>query len=1136
MKLRHVKGEFFRAGMVLVTLLTVTLAPTPALAQSTGTILGVVKDASGAVVPDATVTITSVETDQTRTVTTGQDGAYRVPALKVGHYTVKIEKSGFKSQTQQGLDLAVAQEMVVNATLEVGAATQEVQVTSEIPLVNTTSSTLGSLVNEEKMSDLPLNGRNYIDLSLLQPGVSAHMNHGTGAGMTGTWFSSNGAPQYSNNVTIDGASMVNMMGGATSSEAGTTLGVDGIQEYKVITNAFSAEYGVTMGSQMLIVSKAGTNQWHGDVFEYLRNDHLDARNYFDTAQSAGTTASGAQRRLPLFQRNNFGGSFGGPIKKDKTFFYAVYEGLRQNLGFTAFDNTLPASCHAASRIVDSTCDSALKPGQTEAIAPSIYNFVDLYPTPNVAGNHFSFPSSSTVGVNFGQIRIDQNFSASDSLFGRYTIDNGDMNNANLTTVQAPTGIAFPGFRLAAPSRNQFLTLSETHIFSSTLLSTARLSFSRTFWNVENIEPSNLTGPGYSFVPGLPMGTLSITGISGIGPGITYGAPGHTFAHTQNIYTFSDDVYYTRGKHALKFGTLINRYNQAPNSHLFEQGQVGFTSLHTFLLGIYNNFQAEDPTSNVNRDFIYNTLGFYLQDDWRTTSRLTLNLGLRYEVSTTPWELNGRGTAIRNIATDATSTPGPVIQTPSRTNFSPRVGFAYDLTGKGTTSLRGAGGIYYDVGNIGAALLQQVYTAPPISTASFQANPTNQVLPLLTNGLVFAPGTGSHSLHTTDYAAGQPYLIQYNLTLDRQLPAGMGLTVSYVGTRGVHLWTAMEGNPTLPTALVNGVQYWSSNVPVCGNAKAPFCRENPNWAQAILHTTKGDSNYQGLQLGLNKRLSKGLQFQTSYTYSHSIDDTEGQMYSSDCSGNGMASESDPLFPRIDRGPSCFDLRHNIRANLLYHLPNFEGNGVLSKVTNGWWVGNIISWQTGYAFSVTTGANRSNSAVLGTQADRVNYNTAASTQVFNGISYNFVPYDPGSVITGNPAHWFNPLMFSLAPMVSCPNNAALTCGVLGDTGRGMLRGPGLATWDFSLVKDTSVKWLGEAGSVQFRAEFFNFLNHANFGTPNGIAFQGANSGPTGVPGAYQAPVNASAADPLGTAGQIVTTSTNSRQVQLALKIIF
>ncbi len=287
--------------------------------QSVGTILGVVKDSTGAVVPDATVTIENVERSETRTVTTGPDGAYRAPALPVGRYNVKIEKSGFKTQNLQGLTLNVAQELVANATLEVGASTQEVSVTGEAPLVNTTSSATGGLVDEQRIANLPLNGRNYIDLTLLQPGVTRKTNSSGAAGTGGTWFSSDGAPAHANLIAIDGAVMNNQFWGNSASLAGTTLGVDGIREYRVITNGYNAEYGLSMGGQMVIASKGGTNQFHGDVFEYLRNSALDARNYFDTTDPAITGG----RRLPEFQRNNFGGAFGGPIRKDKTFFRRV---------------------------------------------------------------------------------------------------------------------------------------------------------------------------------------------------------------------------------------------------------------------------------------------------------------------------------------------------------------------------------------------------------------------------------------------------------------------------------------------------------------------------------------------------------------------------------------------------------------------------------------------------------------------------------------------------------------------------------------------------------------------------------------------------------------------------------------------
>src|SRR5712691_2287 len=370
------------AGGVIALLLM--LGAIPALARTTGPILGVVQDTSGAVVPEANITILNAETGLSRPVATGVDGAYRAPALPVGRYTVRIEKTGFRTEVQQGLNVEVAQELVLNPTLQIGAVTQELVVSGEAPLVNTTSSALGSMVNEQKMSDLPLNGRNYVDLTLIQPGVARQAAPTTGGGGSpGTWFSANGAPMRSNNFTLDGALMVNEQGASTASETGTTLGVDGIREYKVVTSAFSAEYGMMMGSHMILVSKNGTNQWHGDVFEYLRNSALDARNFFDYSASSGG------RRLPEFQRNNFGGSLGGPIKKDKTFFYGVYEGLRQNLGVTVLDNVLPAACHQlVNRGADNTtlanptaCSATLT---SFSVVPAVIQpFIDLYPLPNV---------------------------------------------------------------------------------------------------------------------------------------------------------------------------------------------------------------------------------------------------------------------------------------------------------------------------------------------------------------------------------------------------------------------------------------------------------------------------------------------------------------------------------------------------------------------------------------------------------------------------------------------------------------------------------------------------------------------------------------------------------------------------------
>jgi hypothetical protein len=1116
----------------VLTFAVLLLMTSYASAQSTSTILGVIKDTSGGVVPGATITVVNAETSLTRTVTTGVDGSYRIPALPVGRYTVKIDKEGFKPETQQGLMLEVAQNLVVNTTLEVGTAAQEVVVTGEAPLVNTTTSSLGSLVNEERMADLPLNGRNYVDLTLLQPGVAQQVTSSSGgAGISGTWFSANGAPVRSNNFTLDGAMMQNAYGASSGSQAGTTLGVDGIREYKVVTSAYSAEYGLTMGSQMVIVSKSGSNRWSGDVFEYLRNDHLDARNFFDSAK----TSPG--RRLPMFQRNNFGGSFGGPIKKDKTFFYAVYEGLRQNLGVSINDTVLPDACHnlvpngsnyafadqASATACGGTTGSPAVPVLTTStvIPAAIKPYLDLYPSPNGPSKSFTLPASSRNRVDYGQIRVDQNIGASDSFFGRYTIDDGELNNATTSTATTPSGSAFPQyFRISGASRNQYLTVSETHIFSPSLLNTVRASYSRTNFAADNLYSQDFSTPTYALVTGQPMGTVSITGYTTMGPN-----GGYPTVHVQNIYTASDDVFYTKGRHALKFGVLFNRYNSATRHTKLLQGQVAFSSLPNFMQGIFNTFASlaayvpgppgppPYPPANLDRDFIYNTLGFYAQDDFRATSRLTLNLGLRYEFQTVPYDLAGRGSRFLDIQDSSqTYTFGPPIKNPGYKNISPRVGFAWDVFGTGKTAVRGGFGIYYDVGNIGSALQQQVNGMPPYSVQQqVTKNPTKQIIKIPLDYSISSEASIG-GLQTTGYNIKNPYSYQYNLTVEQQMPGGIGLAVSYVGFTGRQLWHTMEANPVVPTSITDGVKFWGGST-----------RVNPDWSSAILTTTGSNAWYNSLQVVANKRLSRGLQFQSAYTYSHALDTTSGQMYASDCGASGGLQGLDPFNPDYDKGPSCFDARHNWHFNLLYHIPDLKSdNFMVKKVLNGWWLGNIVNIQSGYPFTPVLSVNRSGSGVFGgRQGDRPNLgtDTVAPGQTgaegsINTTTSTFVPFDPNSVIIGDPNMWFNPLMFRLGPT-----------GYLGNASRNMLRGPGLGTWNISFNKDTALGFLGENGKLQFRAEIFNILNRANFNMPSGTTFQGKTSDPAGP---TESPVNAVA--------QIKSTATTSRQIQLALKLIF
>ncbi len=730
------RSRLVLVGSLFVIVNLVALAQLP-----TATILGTVTDSSGAVIPGASLTARHLETGQTRTAISAETGCFRFAALPVGAYELRVELQGFQTSVHSGLTLAVGDEAVVNFSLRAGTLQETVTVTSEAPLVNTTSGSLGGLVNEQKIADLPLNGRNYIDLSLLQPGVTQQIYKASG--IEGTFFSSNGAPVRSNNYMLDGAIMQNFGATSTSAMDGSTLGVEGIREYRVVTNSFSAEYGMTMGSQMVMVSKGGTNSLHGSVFHFLRNSALDARNFFDS-------------RKPGFQRNNFGGSMGGPIVRDKLFVFGVYEGLRQRLGQTRVVDTFGVGCRgpAGATITNTACPQLGFGTPSVTIAPVIAPLLALYPLPNRPGNQFNFSPPQPDRDDFGQMRLDHILSTKDSWFGRYTITDG----------QQTLPLEYPQFPSFGRIRSQFATLAENHVYSPTTLNTFRFSYSRFYRGVD--VPSDLSGPQYSFLPGQAIGVIQIGGITTFGPTNNLS----TF-QKQNIFSWSDDLFYTRGSHSLKFGTLLNRFQQFVSAAGALRGNITFANVTTFLQGVPSVIVARTPGSITDRTYHYTTLGFYVQDDWRARSNLTLNLGLRYEFLTTVNEVHGLSYALRDPVHDATTTQGPPFQNPSLRNFSPRVGFAWNIRGDGKTALRGGSALLYDVGGFGHGLASSGVVSPPISSRSTVNNPGPLVLPL-----TFPASALGKDLTALDYHLEQPHILQYNLTLERQLPFNTAITL------------------------------------------------------------------------------------------------------------------------------------------------------------------------------------------------------------------------------------------------------------------------------------------------------------------------------------------------------------------------
>jgi hypothetical protein len=1040
-----------RLVFVAAVLLVVSCV-TPALAQTAGTIAGTVTDASDAALPGVTVTARNGDTGLIRTVLTGAQGRYAIPALPPGTYEIRLELTGFTPQLRRNVQLAVAETLALNVTMQVGGVALEEVVTAGASLVNTSTSELSYLVGSQAIEQLPLNGRNYTDLALLQPGVNSFPHRDGGSVVAhGLAMSVNGQDPRSNVYLIDGTVQNDMTNGPAGSAAGTALGMDTIREFRVEANAYSAEFGRNVGGQVNVLTKSGTNEYSGSLFEYHRNDALDARNFFD----AGTK--------PDFRRNQFGATFGGPLAKDRLFFFAGYEALIERLG-RSISTVVPDDSARRGILPDPA-----NPGSTlvlpinAAVAPFLAEFPQAN-GPVLGGGlaAYTFPFNQTLDEHFAQGRIDYNVSPTRQLFGRYTLDDAEQ--------FLPTD--YPQFPRTFFSRNQFFTGEFRQIHSARTLSTTRLGFSRTRLG-QNVE-ANTTQTLPEFVPGRGItGSIDIGGMRRFGP-----QSSANLRLVQNVFSLSNDLVHTRGRHVVKAGGLVEHYQDNMVNPTFSNGIFAFPNLALFLQNRPNNFIGLTPEAQFDRYWRFTLFGVYVQDDYQIAPRLTVNGGLRYEATTMPQDKYNRDSALPDL-TASEPTVGPLYKNPTYTNLSPRMGFAWDVFGDGRTSLRGGYGLYFNTNNHQNLIV--TVTNPPATPRPVIINPTFPVPDF--------NRAGANSIRPVQFDLENPRVHVFNASVQRELWMDTTVTFGYAGSRGRHLLRSGDVNTAVPTGTLNGEPFIAAGSP----------RQNTAFSTIELKSSDGESWYNALILDARRRWSSGFTGQVSYTLSKSVDTTQASTFFSDAT-NGTTSAMPEYIPDYNMGLSDFDSRHVLVVNATWELPIAKGlSGAAGAILGGWRVSGIWNMRSGNPLTVFVQSNRS----------RSQWNPSRGPGIGQDRPSYAPGYGPDNAVLGRQDQWFDPNAFALQP-----------AGTFGNTGRGDFIGPDLRTLDLSLSKTARWARLGDSGRVEFRLEAFNVLNRANFGAPSLTAFAGTSDGER----------------PFATFGRITSTVTSARQIQLGARLVF
>jgi Carboxypeptidase regulatory-like domain/TonB-dependent Receptor Plug Domain len=1076
-----------------------------------GTISGTATDSSGRAINKVNITITHVATGVTRGVTTNDEGFYSAPNLLPGTYEVKFSAPGFSSEVRKNIEVTVGGSVALDQSLRVGSITETVIVQSEVPAVQTASSDISAVVNATTVRELPLNGRSWTDLAQLQAGVSAihtqpDFSAGTDRGNRGfgQQLTISGARPQQNNYRLDGVSLNDYANGAPGSVLGGSLGVDAIEEFSVITSNYEADYGKTSGGVVNAITRSGTNQIHGSAYEFLRNSKLDAKNYFDDPTMP----------IPPFKRNQFGGTIGGPIVKDHTFFFADYEAIRQSKGLTTVA-TVPS---AAARGGTLCSNPDVPPPNnctptTVTVDPAAQSYFTFYHLPNqgaVAGSNgdlgiFTFAGQQVVNENFLTARVDHKFSVNDSLFGTYMYDKtpysspDGLNNVEFTTVTA----------------RQFLAIEETHIFTPKFANSIRIGGNHEAVDnnksLKAINPDAARtdlGVGGNAFAGRAAGQVLIGGgVSDFSGGVG-GSPTYLY-HWNSIQAY-DDGFYTKGTHSIRFGAAFERELLNVIADTDPNGIWRFTDLVGFLTNSPTKFQGGIASTLSPRNLRQTIFGLYFQDDWRWKSNLNLNLGLRYEMSTVPSETSGKTANLANLSDPlpicgtlkygGCSGTGAFFNNPTLHNFEPRVGFAWDPFRNGKTAVRGGIGMFDVLPLPYQFVLMTTQSAPFFSYTSIN-NPGQGTF---YNGLTSFPNNTLRSTYVQH--AKRDYVLQWNFNVQQQITPSVAAMVAYVGSRGVHQpFKVDEADLVIPSLTQYGY-LWSPSGTVI----------NPNYGSVRGLFYEGHSYYNALEAQLSKRLSHGFQVQGVFTWAKSMD-TSSASVAGDTFGNSISS-LDWFDMRLSRGLSDFNVDKTLVVNGTWELGTPKTLSAPAQwALGGWELGLIFTASGGVPFTPTWGTG-SDPALTQSSDDWAYPNrlggSGCSTLTNPGNAVNYIKTNCFIVPVwpGDQTSWAANCVGPVYPQ--CFN-------LRGNSGRNILIGPGVTSLDFSVFKNNYIKSISERFNIQFRAEIFNILNHPNFAPP----VQGVNTDIFDGTGT---------ANP--TAGLLTRTTTTAREMQFALKVIF